>query len=422
MKVIVSRLTDRNIEFITFIIALSEFPLGMLCTSLMYANMYGISFALLFLAACIDFFRDKDSFVKASVMFFLLLNTHLISAIIGFICCVMICIYYFDKKEIIQYIRFALLTIGLCLYNIINVLYHSDILTSTKDINKTMLESNFVTYNTINNTYFGSFLLRRIIDTLGYGYTLCTYPILIITIGLFIKYRHKIFEHNKVKKIVYIVLGLIGLIISSDFIWTKIMSVVNIPIQFPIRYILFIEIMLLVLTFREICDIILVRVITVIQVITCVVSIFFVFTMEFGLAWVDNQVANGEYLDKSFVWDIDEFNKNKSQVIDQYGNTYTYDTDKQYLIVDLSSNTNTNTIIQVPKLYYKGYVAKTKASMLTDSFDVSMGYSQFINVNVDNYTGTLYVYYQHPLFLQILWGFTLVLLILIFLRCVYEKS
>jgi hypothetical protein len=144
--------------------------------------------------------------------------------------------------------------------------------------------------------------------------------------------------------------------------------------------------------------------------------------MEFGLAWVDNQVANGEYLDKSFVWDIDEFNKNKSQVIDQYGNTYTYDTDKQYLIVDLSSNTNTNTIIQVPKLYYKGYVAKTKASMLTDSFDVSMGYSQFINVNVDNYTGTLYVYYQHPLFLQILWGFTLVLLILIFLRCVYEKS
>lgn len=417
IRYFVGKFTDRNIGFITFLIATSEFPLGMFSLSMIWANLYGIAFALLFLGSVVGFFRDKDSMILPSLMFFLLFNTHLITTVIAFICCVMICIYYFDKKCIRQYLKFLGLNIALNLYQICNMLYHFGVVNSTKQINTKMLSGGGTGEMSIRNSYVGGFIFRFLTHTLNYGYTLVTIPIGVFIIYLLVRNRHKLTQPKK--KLIYLILSFIAIIISGETIWVAIMSVVNIPIQFSIRFVFFAELVIFILTFREICDIIQIRVISIIQLISCLAVIGILIlapafapvpTEDTADNLIDWQVANGEYLDKSFEWDLDSFNYNRERVIDtKTGKEYPYSVDNQYLIVDLSDNTSSDTVIQVPKLYYKGYVARTEVNAFSPSYTVSMGKSQFLNVDVGSYSGRLIIYYQHPLFLQVLWAFTFLL-------------
>lgn len=111
-----------------------------------------------------------------------------------------------------------------------------------------------------------------------------------------------------------------------------------------------------------------------------------------------SQIVNGEYLDKSFVYDTKEFEKNAQRVIDvDTEKEYPYEIKKDKVVIDLTDNTSK--VIQIPKLYYYGYVAYTEDKQ---QLDVSMGYSQFINVNVEGVNSQVVVYYRHPVILIIL--------------------
>lgn len=425
IRYFVGKFTDRNIGFITFLITTSEFPLGMVGMSLIYANMYGIAFALLFLGSAVGFFRDKDSMILPSLMFFLLLNTHLITTVIAFICCVMICIYYFDKKCIRQYFKFLGLNIALNLYQICNMLYHSDVVNNTKQINTYLLNRGGISYLSVRNTYVGGFIFRVLTNITDYGYTLVTIPIGVFMIYLLIRNKHKLIQPKK--KLIYLILSFVAIIISGETIWCAIMSVVKIPIQFSIRFVFFAELVIFILTFREICGIIQIRVISIIQIISCLAVLVMVILngvfADTGANASDWQVANGEYLDKSFEWNLDSFNYNREHVIDtKTGKEYPYSVDNQYLIVDLSDNTSSDTVIQVPKLYYKGYVARTDVNIFSPSYTVSMGKSQFLNVDVGSYSGRLIIYYQHPIFLQVLWAFTFLLVSFLLLYKLEEEK
>jgi HSP90 family molecular chaperone len=74
-----------------------------------------------------------------------------------------------------------------------------------------------------------------------------------------------------------------------------------------------------------------------------------------------------------------------------------YEIKKDKVVIDLTDNTSK--VIQIPKVYYYGYIAYTEDKQ---QLDVSMGYSQFINVNVEGVNSQVVVYYRHPVILIIL--------------------
>jgi uncharacterized membrane protein YfhO len=108
-------------------------------------------------------------------------------------------------------------------------------------------------------------------------------------------------------------------------------------------------------------------------------------------------IGHGEYLSDSYCCTEEEFDKLSTTVTDQYGNEYSYSEERGKLTVELDCEQNT--ILTLPKLYYKGY----HASINGQAVCVDEGYSQFITVNVpEGTTGDMTLEYCHPTFLKIL--------------------
>ena len=72
---------SKDYDFIAFLFMASPFIVTLFVGTSMYLNYFAIGISLFFLAKCIDFFRDEKSFYPASILFFLLLNTHIITSV-----------------------------------------------------------------------------------------------------------------------------------------------------------------------------------------------------------------------------------------------------------------------------------------------------------------------------------------------------
>ena len=70
----------------------------------LYACIMGQALGFLFLAYLVDFLRDKKSFLPSGLLFFLVINTHLLTAFVVFLIAVYMGIIYFDKNRIKEYV------------------------------------------------------------------------------------------------------------------------------------------------------------------------------------------------------------------------------------------------------------------------------------------------------------------------------
>lgn len=430
-----------NYKFIALLFMCSCYITQTMYSFAMLPNIMAIALSFYFIGFCIDFFRDKKSFVPASILFYLVINTHLVTAVISFIICVILFIMYFDKSRFKDYVKFALFTTFICSYFLVNAFYHSDIITSTSKINEQMLDHKIGTACCTYENWlpFTGILFNCIINMLGFtnlgGYRLLN---LVVTILLLYWGRHKFTK----REVFVLIVDIVATIISIDWIWGLINKVWLIPIQFPCRFAPYIVLSIIVIFLRNKDLSILKRRIFILCCLPELLLMPFVVLPDTNVASTDYsyQVINGEYLDKSFSWDLNDFEYKKNHVIDQDGNEYNFSVFPNKVVVSVYDSEDKDIQLTLPKLYYKGYtfsgvkVLETFATMnekefynyayksyITDTYKVEMGDSQFIKVDIGKSRGTFVLTYEHPVWLILLDVLTLIIVVACILSIIFYK-
>lgn len=418
VRQVCKRFTDKY-DFITLMFMACPLTFEIIVIIRMYPNNMGMAFTLCFIAYVIDFFRDnkKNSFIKASLLFYLIINTHLLSAAIAFIITVVLMVYYFDKHRIKDYFKFAVFTALICSYWIINFLYHSSSINDVQDINKFVL-SHLSIYD-FSFPYSGP-LEQLVITGKFSGLTIIDWLVAIVLLVLLFKGT----LHTKIKLNILKIILIVLLISGLNPIWKILnLNVYITPFQFSFRYLVYIMLTMYILAFSKI------KTHEFRLFISSYAIIYMVtFILAFGLGetekmdeytQLDAYIGNGEYVSKDFTCTEKEFSVLSSQVSDNNGNKYDYHIDKNKVIVN-KLQTDKNIKLTVPKLYYRGYIAKGGHG---EKLNVSSGTSQFISVDIPaGFSGKMEVYYRHPLVLKLLDLICIMLVLIIYIHLVREEK
>ena len=367
----------------------------------MYGMILGQGLSLFFFAFCIRFFRDRKSFKLASLFFFFILNTHMLTALVSFLVCICLMFYYFDKNRIKDYICFALCTLILCNYNICNYIYHSDILNRIGNIN---LRFSNELHNP-NRLYYDIFLgfistiLRDLFQLSNAKSTV------ILNLPFFILLLYSIFYMKNRKIKIFAILSLFICIISIGNIFYNIN--LNVIFQFPIRYLYVVCIVFCVciLKYKNKLKYILYP-IGFLELYLCLMCYMFSlndYTMTDEMVYEElsefnnAQVINGEFLDKSFdLKNLEDLKYDATHVFDKNSKKeFKYWEKKEKLYVEI--DTEEELELQFPKIYYRGYKLYNDKG---EEYELRKGYSQFITANISNYTGRLTLVYEHPNWLK----------------------
>lgn len=440
---------SKNYKFISLLFMCSCYTIQSFYSFATLSNMLAIAISFYFIGACIDFFQDNKSFIPASIFFYLIMGTHLVTAVISFIICVILFIMYFDKHRFKGYAKFACFTCIICLYYIANILYHYGVVTNISAINNRMLTyveagNDNVKCNYQSKLPFTGVIFNIILDKFGYsandGFHLINLAIVIL---MLLWGRHKFSK----REISVLAISLVGTIISIRYIWVALNKLWLNPIQFPCRFSSYIVLSMMLILLRNTDLSKLKQRVFIICCLPELLLISFVTSpTDSSLLLYSNpyshQVINGEYLDKSFSWDLDDFEYKKSHVTDQYGNEYKYDIYKDKVVIYVT-NEHDDLELTFPKLYYKGYTLckvdredsfalmddekyyeSTYLQDITNKYDVEMGDSQFIKAKIGGSSGTFVLQYQHPVWLIILdiIGLLIVIISLIDLIVIRKSS
>ena len=431
-----------NYKFIALLFMCSCYITQTMYSFAMLPNIMAIALSFYFIGFCIDFFRDRRSFVPASILFFVVINTHLVTAVISFIICVILFIMYFDKSRFKDYVRYVLFTTLICSYFLVNAFYHSDIITSTSKINEQMLSHKIGTACCTYENWlpFTGILFNCIINMLGFtnlgGYRLLN---LVVTILLPCWGRHKFTK----REVFVLIIDIIATIVSIDKIWNLINKIWLIPIQFPCRFAPYIVLSIIIIFLRNKDLSILKRRIFILCCLPELLLMPFVVLPDTSVASTEYsyQVINGEYLDKSFSWNLGDFEYKKNHVTDQDGNEYNFSVFPNKVVVSVHSSKDKDIQLTLPKLYYRGYTFSrvevpeafttmnekefynhTYTPYITDTYNVEMGDSQFIKVDIGTSRGTFVLTYEHPVWLILLDALTLIIVVACILNLIFYKS
>lgn len=436
-----SKRFTKNYKFIALLYMCSCYITQSMYSFAMLPNIMAIALSFYFIGFCIDFFRDKKSFVQASILFYLVINTHLVTAVISFIICVILFIIYFDKSRFKDYIKFELFTTFICSYFLVNAFYHSDIITNTSEINEQMLDHKL---GTVCCTYenwlpFTGILFNCIINMFGFtnlgGYRLLNLAVvlLLITWG-----RHRFTR----REVFVLITDIVATIVSIDRIWGLINKIWLIPIQFPCRFASYIVLSIIIIFLRNKDLSIWKRRIFIICCLPELILMPFVVLPDTNVAATDYsyQVINGEYLDKSFSWDLNNFEYKKNHVTDQDGDEYDFSVFPNKVIVSVHGSKDKDIQLTLPKLYYRGYTFSrvevpeaftamnekefynhTYTPFITNTYNVEIGDSQFIKVDIGASSGTFVLTYEHPVWLILLDAITLIIVVVSVLNLIFYK-
>lgn len=352
----------------------------MWCSAFLLGGMYPLYMAhglsLLFIGCCVDFFRDNKSFLPAGVLFFIVLNTHTLSALIAFSLCVLLFIYYFKWCRLKSYFEFAVYCVILCLYTLVNGFYHKGALSSMEGTTLAMLEY----YKTRQSVfYLNPSILKPFGGEAGFHlldvvtFMLCLYTC-------------------KPSKKVYRSLALVGLgcLVMCPFGWYWFIRLTKLPLQFPIRISGWFVLLFLLTTLRG-------RLKKQVKLLLVVVP--FLFSIFFGFNVIPSdklanhptpllQVMNGEYLSKEFRNGLPWY----ETVELPNSHDFILDSNKTYTLVHNQKR------VLFPKMYYRGYKAFHKGQELS----VSLGYSQLCEVDTSGVSGLVTLVYVHPIWLKAL--------------------
>ena len=404
---------SKNFEFISCLFMVSPLIMLLFNVTTLYLNFFAVGLSFFFLARCIDFFRDNKSFLPASLLFFLIINTHVITAFLSVIFCALLCIHYFDRTRIRGYSKFFMVTTLMCSYFTVSFLWHSEGVTNV-GVAQNGLVSKYDTQlkdGMIDSFYGTSFFggISNVVLVLSdkiHGALIITTPLL-VCFGLFYFFR----SSRSIKTNLNMLLVLITAVLSVHPVWMWLYRRVNILFQFPLRYLFYTYAVFLVLCFRNGIS---KRIKALLLSTVLVNSLFFGFSSSLATlntnTAVVGQVGNGEYLSKEFVRNEKTFNKLASSC------EFDFKKDGRYTYINVTDDTKK--WVLVPKLWYKGYVAETEDGK---RLPCRMGYSQFVEFNTEGYIGQVKVYYAHTWWLYTLEVMNYILVFGCFLYIIARK-
>lgn len=366
----------RNNWLIAYIYTFSS----MWCSAYLLGGMYPLYMAhglsLLFIGCCVDFFRDNKSFIPAGVLFFVILNTHTLSALIAFSLCVLVFIKYFKYKRVSSYCQFAVYCIILCSYTLANGFYHKNALSSMEGTTLDMLEY----YKRVQSVfYLNPFILKPLGGEAGFH---------LIDIITFLLCLYACKPDKKVyRNLAVVVLGCLLMCPSG---WYCFIKATKLPLQFPIRIAGWFVLLFFLATLRGRLK---KKVVIFLAVMPLLLSILFSFKVIPGDKLENHpyplmQVMNGEYLSEEFKHGYPWY-----EVVElPNSHDFILDADKTYAFI------NNKKRVLFPKLYYKGYKAFHNGKELP----VTMGYSQLCEVDTSGVSGLVTLVYVHPIWLKVL--------------------
>ena len=370
-------------------------------------NKLGVGLSFIFLAFCIDFFRDDKNFIPASLMFVLVFNTHLITSLLSVVICVMIMIYYFNSKNLLKYLAFCINTVLLCLYNIVNMLWHYMDFNLNSSYLVDLFSSNSSNY-CIQPFIFSDFISRVILKNFNYnGVSYCSFLVIFIGLILFIKSK----SYIKKKELLLIILSIFLTILGLQPIWSIFYKYTNIVIQYPIRYMPYILVFWLIILLRK-SDTKVVYIILIVPILSLMLPEYSL-TDSSNLSYMDCQIMGGEYLDSSFIRTEENIKNHSGRVISDKGDIVSYTELDNKLYIDLPKDNNYKNIL-VPKLYYKGMSNNM-------GFDTYKGFSQFTQIDINNWSGILVVSYNQPILLIFIQYFSSILFLFSILFLIEDK-
>lgn len=380
-----------NAKFVSnlYLISISFFMLFVYTQ--LYACIMGQALGFLFLAYSIDFLRDKKSFIPSGLLFFLVINTHLLTAVVVFLIVCYIWLLYFDRKRLKEYFLYFVYVLSLCLYFLCNYFYHSEALNEIQKI------SRFSLGGRVADSQFGYVIPVGLVESYAITKKLSsnTYfdvATFIMLLFLLIKNRNLL----TIKKKITIGICICLLILGQAYVWHWFnLTIFTLPFQFSLRYVSFIIVYLYCVSFQYADS----NVQTFLKSygLFLIIILYIVYMLSDKLVMpeydnIDKYVGNGEYVSKDFNYTPDEI---ENITVKDNTKTYKYKENKGIIIADI--DTKGTKIVTVPKLYYKGYRVKFNGKELK----ILSKITNFIQVKVKG-SGVLEVYYEHPLWLRLL--------------------
>lgn len=387
-------------SFTTFVI----FEVAMLC------NMMGTAIAFWCLYFSIRYFKDNQSYVPAALLFFLVLNTHLISAVLCFFGIVLICIYYWDKTRMKSYCKFALITCSLCSYFIVNFMYHSGSIGNVSAINRMIQNSSQVTdVYSMAKFPFGSFC-QLIIFKKFTGITFCDFITLIVLFVLCAKH----WKNLTYKKKVLLLLCVLSIILGSGCIWKLINSkIILIPIQFSYRYLSFVWLLLLCILFGQVKSHELKMYLSIWVLLYATLTCCLFGASDKHSVGQSQYIGNGEYLPKDY-----RESMIRKSVLGPDSRLVSCITDDRMLSFQAKQAGE----YQIPKVWYRGYKATIKENGIIKEIKC---YEKdgFVTLNLPNASASVInVYYEHPTVLIFLDFLCLLLCVSILIKYIKNRK
>lgn len=370
------------------------------------AYCFTVGISLFFLGYCVDFFRDGKNLYLLILTYFLTWQSNLQAVILVTVACFFVFCVYFKKQAWKSYVRLFIYVLCFVLYDIVNILVHFD---SFRFVDASVVLSQLGQVHDIRMFSIhplGGYVFRDMFPIIDYCNGFMTFGVFAVLVYFMIKGFSKQSLRFKVTACVGIVLTVVGYIIATFDIWHAVYSATNIFIQFPSRYFIYLFVFVLVLLSRVIQP----KVFVYVVVGTCVLDVFISSPFhphpDEGVSYTAMCLMNAEYTSNDFILDDSVIEEYSNAIHSENGVTYSFERSYNMVSVDCSFNIGVD-VLTLPKLYYKGYQAIGSDG---ESFAVRGGYSNYCEVDIGSYQGTLTLSYKTPAFVY--WCFILQMLCL----------
>lgn len=364
-------------------------------TAGMYAAQLAVGVSWFFFGYCIDFFRDNRNSILLILTYFAIWQCNLNSVVFSSVVCFLLFITYFDMTRWRSYLKVVAVVGLLISYNVSNILVHRDAirLSDYSQLFTAPPEQLRVLFSSVP---LGGFLFRALYHSLGGG-DLCCGLMQFGVFGLLVYYYWRYARYEGYRFRVYSMLVFIAsaflYTIGVWLIWGYVDKVTEVFFQYPIRYLIYVWGFLVLVLSRVVKQ----NKVTLVVLVLCIVDLFVAnpltaSTLDGEADFLLTNIVRGEYAGRTFVYDNETFEEFSSVVHATSGADYSFVNEYNGLSVDCSANSGDD-VLTLPKLYYFGYKAVGDDG---EMLEVVSGYSNYCQVSLGGFKGTLRVWYQVP--------------------------
>lgn len=370
-------------------------PFVLMCGAGLHAFVLGVGICWFFFAYCIDFFRDGVRMWHLVLSYFLIWETNFNAVVFATVICFVLFVRYFRRDRWRGYVRLFLVVLLLISYNLVNMAVHIDALRLV-DISQWLSGDTSTERIMLSSLPFGGFLFRGVANSWGIGDLCCGFMqfgvLFVFVRSLWLRWAETSSSYRVCACVILSACAL-GYVFGLHFIWGFVWNMTHAFFQFPIRYFIFLYGFVIALLSRVVRP----GRLEVAVLLICAVDLFFANPMQAGISRGDMPIvfyytAYGEYLGGSFVDGDDTYSEYVNRVHSESGVSYPFVNEYNGLSVDCSGNTGDDYLL-LPKLYYRGYKAYGSGG---EVFPVSSGYSNYCQVAIVDYNGSLRLIYEVP--------------------------